>query len=44
MDHFARLGYEVWTMDHEGYGHSQRTAGKSDIQSGRRGPKAGDGA
>jgi alpha-beta hydrolase superfamily lysophospholipase len=34
MDHFARLGYEVWTMDHEGYGHSQRTAGWSDIQSG----------
>src|SRR5258708_664982 len=34
MDHFARLGYEVWTMDHEGYGHSQRTAGNSDIQSG----------
>jgi len=34
MDHFARLGYEVWTMDHEGYGHSQRTASNSDIQSG----------
>lgn len=34
MDHFARLGYDVWTMDHEGYGHSQRTAGNSDIQSG----------
>ena len=34
MDHFARLGYEVWTMDHEGYGHSDRTAGNSDIQSG----------
>jgi alpha-beta hydrolase superfamily lysophospholipase len=34
MDHFARLGYEVWTMDHEGYGHSERTAGNSDIQSG----------
>ena len=34
MDHFARLGYEVWTMDHEGYGHSQRTKGNSDIQSG----------
>jgi pimeloyl-ACP methyl ester carboxylesterase len=25
MDWFARRGYEVWTMDHEGYGHSQRT-------------------
>jgi pimeloyl-ACP methyl ester carboxylesterase len=34
MDHFARLGYEVWTMDHEGYGHSQKTAASSDIQSG----------
>jgi alpha-beta hydrolase superfamily lysophospholipase len=34
MDHFARLGYEVWTMDHEGYGHSQKTSGNSDIQSG----------
>ena len=34
MDHFARLGYEVWTMDHEGYGHSDKTAGNSDIQSG----------
>ncbi len=34
MDHFARLGFEVWTMDHEGYGHSQKAAGNSDIQSG----------
>ncbi len=34
MDHFARRGYEVWTMDHEGYGHSERTGGNSDIQSG----------
>lgn len=34
MDHFVRLGYEVWTMDHEGYGHSDRTAGYSDIASG----------
>ena len=34
MDHFAGLGYEVWTMDHEGYGHSQKTASNSDIQSG----------
>ena len=34
MDHFARMGYEVWTMDHEGYGHSDKTAGNSDIQSG----------
>jgi pimeloyl-ACP methyl ester carboxylesterase len=34
MDHFARLGYEVWTMDHEGYGRSDRTASWSDIASG----------
>jgi pimeloyl-ACP methyl ester carboxylesterase len=34
MDHFARLGFDVWTMDHEGYGHSQKTDGNSDIQSG----------
>ena len=34
MDHFARLGYDVWTMDHEGYGHSQKTDSNSDIQSG----------
>ena len=34
MDHFVKLGYEVWTMDHEGYGHSDRTDGYSDIDSG----------
>ena len=34
MDHFARLGFDVWTMDHEGYGHSDRTKSTSDIQSG----------
>lgn len=34
MDHFARLGYDVWTMDHEGYGHSDRTSNYSDIASG----------
>lgn len=34
MDHFVKLGYEVWTMDHEGYGHSDRTDGYSDIESG----------
>jgi pimeloyl-ACP methyl ester carboxylesterase len=34
MDHYAGLGYDVWTMDHEGYGHSQKTEGFSDIQSG----------
>lgn len=34
MDHFARLGFDVWTMDHEGYGHSDRTPSYSDIASG----------
>lgn len=34
MDKFVKLGYEVWTMDHEGYGHSDRTAGFSDVASG----------
>ncbi len=34
MDAFARRGYDVWTMDHEGYGLSDRTAGNSDIASG----------
>jgi alpha-beta hydrolase superfamily lysophospholipase len=34
MDHFAALGYDVWTMDHEGYGFSSRTDGNSGIQTG----------
>jgi pimeloyl-ACP methyl ester carboxylesterase len=34
MDVFARWGYDVWTMDHEGYGHSDKTGGNSDVQSG----------
>lgn len=34
MDWFARLGFDVWTMDHEGYGHSDRTSSNSDIASG----------
>jgi alpha-beta hydrolase superfamily lysophospholipase len=34
MNVFARLGYDVWTMDHENYGRSSRTAGNSDIASG----------
>jgi pimeloyl-ACP methyl ester carboxylesterase len=41
MDYFARLGFDVWTMDHEGYGHSDRTAGFSDIASGVEDLKAG---
>jgi pimeloyl-ACP methyl ester carboxylesterase len=34
MNVFARYGYDVWTMDHEGYGRSTVTAGNSDIRSG----------
>jgi alpha-beta hydrolase superfamily lysophospholipase len=34
MNVFARLGYDVWTMDHEGYGDSARTDGNSDVASG----------
>ena len=34
MEHFALLGYDVWTMDHEGYGFSSRTVSNSGIQSG----------
>jgi pimeloyl-ACP methyl ester carboxylesterase len=31
MDFFVRLGFDVWTMDHEGYGRSSRTQSNSDI-------------
>jgi pimeloyl-ACP methyl ester carboxylesterase len=31
MDHFARLGFDVWTMDHDGYGRSSRTSSNADI-------------
>jgi alpha-beta hydrolase superfamily lysophospholipase len=34
MNVFARQGFDVWTMDHEGYGRSTRTDGNSDIKSG----------
>jgi pimeloyl-ACP methyl ester carboxylesterase len=34
MEHFAALGYDVWTMDHEGYGFSSRTASNSGILAG----------
>ncbi|HET8996378.1 MAG TPA: alpha/beta fold hydrolase [Acetobacteraceae bacterium] len=34
MNVFARAGFDVWTMDHEGYGKSARTEGNSDIASG----------
>jgi alpha-beta hydrolase superfamily lysophospholipase len=34
MNVFARLGYDVWTMDHEGYGRSSRTGGFSYVKDG----------
>lgn len=34
MTVFARLGYDVWALDHEGYGRSTRTDANSDIASG----------
>ena len=34
MNVFARLGYDVWTLDHEGYGASTHTEANSDIASG----------
>ena len=34
MDVFARSGFDVWTMDHEGYGRSTVTSNNSDIASG----------
>ena len=34
MNQFAGYGFDVWTMDHEGYGRSSRTESNSDIASG----------
>jgi non-heme chloroperoxidase len=34
MDWFADRGYDVWAMDHEGYGKSTVTQGNSDIRCG----------
>jgi len=34
MNVFAKLGYDVWTMDHENYGRSSQTQSNSDIASG----------
>jgi pimeloyl-ACP methyl ester carboxylesterase len=31
MDHCARAGFDVWTMDHEGYGRSSRSSNNSDV-------------
>lgn len=41
MDEFARRGYDVWTMDHEGYGRSDRTGGNSPIAEGVKDLEAG---
>ena len=34
MDKFAEYGFDVWTMDFEGYGHSSPSPGNSDIATG----------
>lgn len=34
MEKFAEYGYDVWTIDHDGYGRSDRTAGNSAIAEG----------
>jgi pimeloyl-ACP methyl ester carboxylesterase len=41
MEKFAEYGYDVWTMDHEGYGKSDSTEGNSPIAEGVRDLKAG---
>jgi alpha-beta hydrolase superfamily lysophospholipase len=40
MNVFAGYGFDVWTMDFEGYGRSSRTEGNSDIAEGVRDLKA----
>ncbi len=34
MDHFAGLGFDVWTVDHEGYGFSSHTGSHAGIMVG----------
>jgi pimeloyl-ACP methyl ester carboxylesterase len=34
MDHFAAAGFDVWTVDHEGYGFSSRTESHAGIMVG----------
>ncbi len=41
MDEFARRGYDVWTLDHEGYGRSDSGDGNSPISEGVEDLKAG---
>ena len=33
MDEFARAGFDVWTMDHDGFGYSGSSGNNSDIAS-----------
>ena len=40
MDRFAHYGFDVWTMDFEGYGHSSEGPGNSDISTGAEDLKA----
>lgn len=40
MDTFARYGFDVWTMDFEGYGRSSQGTGNSDIATGAEDIKA----
>jgi pimeloyl-ACP methyl ester carboxylesterase len=40
MDRFATYGFDVWTMDFEGYGHSSRGTGNSDVATGAEDLKA----
>src|SRR5512143_915505 len=41
MNWFARLGFDVWGLDHEGYSRSSRTDGNSDTASGVEDLRAG---
>jgi alpha-beta hydrolase superfamily lysophospholipase len=40
MDTFARYGFDVWTMDFEGYGRSSKSAGNSNVADGAEDLKA----
>jgi pimeloyl-ACP methyl ester carboxylesterase len=40
MDKFAEYGFDVWTIDFEGYGHSSPSPGNSDIATGAEDIKA----
>jgi len=41
MEKFAEYGYDVWTLDHEGYGRSDSTDGNSPVAEGVKDLKAG---